>query len=89
MSEGPLPLNTQSMVSTALKTMKTGKAPSPSSIFVKLLRESITTPENAVIHKKHIPYDQIHPYVTNWYKGKSDNAERGNYGQLLTLLLVT
>ena len=84
--EGPPSQVTQSMVSTALKTTRSGKAPRLSGIIVEMfstggsnIEDRITTLANAIIHENWIPSERSHTYIINCYKRKGVAIENENY----------
>ena len=87
---GPPPLITAQSVASALKQMKTGKAPGPSGITAEMLRlggmeAHLAELFNKIIADGVIPDDWNLSYLINLYKGKGDALLCGNYRGLKLL----
>ena len=79
-------LSLYKMISKAIAKMKTGKAPRPSTIVIKMIKsagkeivKSIAKLANRIIKEGHIPSDWNLLYSVSLYKGKGDSISRDNY----------
>ena len=79
-------LSLYKMISKAIAKMKTGKAPGPSRIVIKMIKsagkeivKSIANLANRIIKEGHIPSDWNLLYSVSLYKGKGDSISRDNY----------
>ena len=90
--ERPAIFVTENIVTEAIKKMKQGKAGRPSGVIVEMIKAggretgtAITELVNLVIYEENIPEDFIRTsFIINFYKGKSDATDRGNYRRHLS-----
>lgn len=90
--QGPPILISEEMVTTAINSMKKNKAAGPSGIAVEMIRAAgpsvltmITNLVNLIIQEGKIPEEWNLSFIINYYKGKGDSLERGNYRGLKVL----
>ena len=87
--ERPAIFVTENIVTEAIKKMKEGKAGGPSGVIVEMIKAggretgtAITELVNLVIYEENIPEDWKESFIINFYKGKGDATDRGNYRRL-------
>lgn len=90
--QGPSPLSSNSMIATAIKHMKLGKAAGPSGIVAEMIKAAgesiiplITNLINLIIQKAEVPDEWNLSYIINLFKGKGDGMDRGNFRGLKLL----